>query len=109
VTYWNQNVLLCPVWALAIPMLVRDFARSVPRRTSLMMHLVGAAAVSSTLALVLRVALPGSQETGPALSFFLPQWLGAGLAVWMRVGRPLPRWLVSRQEPVAVVPPARTP
>jgi Domain of unknown function (DUF4105) len=109
VTYWNQNVLLCPVWALAMPVLARDFARSAPRHADSMLRLVGAAAVSAMLALVLR-ALPGSQQTGPALSFFLPQWLGAGLAVWMRVGRPLPRWLASvRQGPVGVVPPARSP
>jgi hypothetical protein len=110
VTYWNQNVLLCPVWALALPLLARDFARTSPRHAGLMMRLVGAAAASALLALVLRVALPGSQQTGPALSFFLPQWLGAGLAVWLRVGGSLPRWLASsRHGTVASLPPARTP
>lgn len=95
VTYWNQNVLLCPVWALSLPVLARDVARTSPRHADLLMRLVGAAAASALLALVLRVALPGSQQTGPALSFFLPQWLGAGLAVWLRVGGALPRWLAS--------------
>ena len=110
VTYWNQNVLLCPVWALALPLLARDFARTSPRHAGLMMRLVGAAAASALLALVLRVALPGGQQTGPALSFFLPQWLGAGLAVWLRVGGSLPRWLASsRHGSVVSLPPARTP
>jgi hypothetical protein len=110
VTYWNQNVLLCPVWGLAVAFLARDFARQTPRHPVSMLRLVGAAAGSALLALFARVALPGSQQTGPALSFFLPQWLGAGLAVWMRAGRPLPRWLASaRPASVAVVPPARTP
>jgi hypothetical protein len=110
VTDYNQNVLLCPVWGLAIAALARDLARDAPRHSLPMLRLVGAAALSALLALVLRVALPNSQETGPALSFFLPQWLGAGLAVWMRAGRPLPRWLVSaRLGSLAAVPPARTP
>jgi hypothetical protein len=110
VTYWNQNVLLCPVWGLAIAVLARDHARGTPRHTAVMLRLVGAATVSALLALLARVALPGSQETGPALSFFLPQWLGAGLAVWMRAGRPLPRGLVSaRPDRVAVAPPERVP
>jgi hypothetical protein len=106
VTYWNQNVLLCPVWGLAIAVLARDHARSSPRHAALMLRLVGAATVSALLALLARVALPGSQETGPALSFFVPQWLGAGLAVWTRAGRPLPRWLASTPpDPVGVAPP----
>lgn len=109
VTYWNQNVLLCPVWALALPALARGFARRSPRHAGLMMRLVGAAAVSALLALFLRVALPGSQQTGPALSFFLPQWLGAGLAVWLRIGGALPRWLGSaRQGSIAPLPRAPT-
>jgi hypothetical protein len=109
VTYWNQNVLLCPVWAMALPVLARDLARAVPRRPGLMMRLVGAATACALLALLLR-ALPSSQHTGPALSFFVPQWLGAGGALWLRVGRPLPRWLLlGRQGTDASIPPARTP
>ena len=92
VVHWNQNVLLCPVWASSLPFFARGFARSEPRASGLMMRLVGAAALSALLALLLRL-LPGSQHTGPALSFFVPQWLGAGFAVWTRVGRPVPRWL----------------
>ncbi len=109
VTYWNQNVLLCPVWAMAFVVLARDLARATPRRPGLMMRLVGAAAACALLALLLRV-LPNSQHTGPALSFFVPQWLGAGVAVWMRIGRPLPRGLLSgRQGAVPSIPPTRTP
>ena len=109
VTYWNQNVLLCPVWAMAFVVLARDLARATPRRPGLMMRLVGAAAACALLALLLRV-LPNSQHTGPALSFFVPQWLGAGVAVWMRIGRPLPRGLPSRRQgAVPSIPPRRTP
>jgi uncharacterized protein DUF4105 len=96
VTYWNANVLTCPVWALGIVALARDYARARPRYLSLMMRLVAAAAVSSCVALLLRAALPYAQQDGPALAFFLPQWLGATLAVWVRAGRPLPRWLGAR-------------
>jgi hypothetical protein len=95
VAYWNQNVLLCPVWALAIPVLAVDFGRRVPRSAGLMMRLVAAALISSILALLLRILPPAGQETGPALSVFLPLWLGAGLAVWERCGRPLPRFLAA--------------
>ncbi len=98
VTYWNQNVLLCPLWALAMPLCARDFSRPSPRRASLMMRVIGACVVSATFALFLRILLPASQHTGPALAFFLPLWLGAGLAVWERVGRPAPRWLTSRKK-----------
>jgi hypothetical protein len=86
VTYLNQNVLLCPVWVLAVPFLARDFARATPQRGRLMLALVGAAAIGALVALVLRAALPASQHTGPALAFFVPQWLGAALATRTRVG-----------------------
>ncbi|HKO93897.1 MAG TPA: DUF4105 domain-containing protein [Polyangiaceae bacterium] len=86
VTYWNQNVLLCPIWALAIPVLCLDFARSRPKYSRAMLRLVGAALASSVLALLL-LGL-GTQATGPAVSLFLPLWLGAGLGVWVRCGKP---------------------
>jgi hypothetical protein len=95
VAHWNQNVLLCPVWALAMPVLAVDFARKAPRSAALMMRLVAAAVVSATLALLLWILPPAGQETGPTLSLFLPLWLGAGLAVWERCGRPLPRFLAA--------------
>lgn len=93
VTHWNQNVLLCPVWALAVPFLAVDLVRASPRRSKWLLRLVAAAAASALLALLLRLALPDGQQTGPALSLFVPAWLGACAALWMRVGRPLPRWL----------------
>lgn len=109
VAYWNQNVLLCPVWALALPVLAPDLARVAPRRPGLLMQLCGAAAACALLAALLR-ALPSSQHNGPALAFFVPQWLGAAAAVWQRAGRPLPRWLTSRRQgAVAAIPPVRTP
>jgi hypothetical protein len=104
VTYWNQNVLLCPVWALGISVLAFDFGRRTPRRPSLMMRLLAASVLSATLALALKILLPASQGTGPALSFFVPLWLGAGLAVWERLGRPLPRWVARQRLAPAVVP-----
>jgi len=87
VTYWNQNVLLCPIWALAIPLLCLDFGRSRPKYSRLMMGVVGAAVGSSALALLLLLVL-GNQATGPAVSLFLPLWLGAGVGVWVRCGKP---------------------
>jgi uncharacterized protein DUF4105 len=100
-TYWNANVLTCPVWGLGIVALARDYARTTPRRLSLMMRLVAAAALSSCVALLLRVALPYAQHDGPALAFFLPQWVGATVGVWMRAGWPLPRWLGARKQSLA--------
>jgi uncharacterized protein DUF4105 len=99
VTYWNANVLTCPVWGLGILALARDYARAAPRHLGLMMRLVAAAAASSLLALLLRVLLPHSQDNDPSLAFFLPQWVGATVAVWIRTGRPLPRWLGKNRSP----------
>jgi hypothetical protein len=95
VTYWNQNVLLCPIWALVLPVLAFDFARQVPRRARLMMSLVAASTGSALLALLLLLS-PLRQSTGPAVSFFLPIWLGVGLGVWERLGRPALAVLVRR-------------
>jgi uncharacterized protein DUF4105 len=108
VTYWNQNVLICPAWGLAISVLAFDFGRRTPRRPSLMMRLLAASVLSAMLALGLRILLPTSQDTGPALSLFVPLWLGAGLAVWERLGRPLPGGMSHRRLTVAGVPAAAT-
>lgn len=89
VTYWNLNVLLCPVWALLMPVLAYDWSRRAPRHAGLMMRVAGATLIGAVLSLVLR--LPSSQNNDPALSFFLPLWLGVGLAAWERCGRRLPR------------------
>jgi hypothetical protein len=106
VTYWNQNVLLCPIWALAIPVLAFDFARQTPRHSRLMMKLVAASVASALLALLLLLS-PLRQSTGPAVSFFLPVWLGLGLGVWERQGRPalgfLPGAVRGRADPPPVV------
>ncbi|MEO8184749.1 MAG: DUF4105 domain-containing protein [Deltaproteobacteria bacterium] len=106
VTYWNQNVLLCPIWALALPVLAFDFARQVPRRLRLMMSVVAASVGSALLALLLLLS-PLRQSTGPAVSFFLPIWLGLGLGVWERLGRPalavLARRMQGSAEPPRVV------
>jgi hypothetical protein len=90
VTYWNQNVLLCPAWALAVPWFAFDFGRAAPRRPRLMMLLVGASSATALLALLLRLLVPHNQDTSTTLALFLPLWLGAGLGVWERCGRPLP-------------------
>ncbi|HWO11457.1 MAG TPA: DUF4105 domain-containing protein [Polyangiaceae bacterium] len=90
VTYFNQNVLLCPVWGLALPLLARDLARAAPRRLRATYALLGAAALAALAALVLRALLPHSQHTGPALAFFVPQWLAAALAVRSRVASAAP-------------------
>jgi hypothetical protein len=104
VTYWNQNVLLCPIWALALPVLAFDFARQVPRRLRLMMSLVAASVGSSLLALLLLLS-PLRQSTGPAMSFFLPIWLGVGFGVWERLGRPALGVLARRVQGSAEPPP----
>jgi hypothetical protein len=87
VTYWNQNVLSCPVWGLALPFLAFDLLRRSPRRERLLMKLMVATVASALLALLLQV-LPLRQSAGPVVSLFLPIWLGAGLGVWERLGRP---------------------
>jgi hypothetical protein len=106
VTYWNQNVLLCPIWALAIPVAAFDFVRQTPRRPRLMMKLVALSVVSALLSLILLLS-PLRQSTAPALSFFLPVWLGAGFGVWERLGRPafglLPGSVRGRAGPPAVL------
>jgi hypothetical protein len=103
VTYWNQNVLLCPIWALALPVLAFDLARQQPRRPRLMMNLVSACVASALLSFVLLLS-PLRQSTGPAVSLFLPLWLGVGLGVWERLGRPALRF--SSRAPSGVTDPA---
>jgi hypothetical protein len=90
VTYWNRNVLLCPPWALALPVLAVDWCRATPRRGRLMMQFVAASVACAVLALLLRLLHLGNQNDDPALSLFVPVWLGAGFAVWERCSRPLP-------------------
>jgi hypothetical protein len=91
VTYYNRNVLLCPIWGLAFPLLAVGFARQRPRAQRLMMLLVVLSAVGSVVALLL--AAVTVQSSGPALSLFLPLWVGAAAGTWQRCGRPflLPR------------------
>jgi hypothetical protein len=87
VTYWNQNVLLVPMWALALPVLAFDLGRSRPRWPRLMMASMGLSLGTALLAFLLLLS-PLRQSTGPAVSLFLPIWLGAALGVWERLGRP---------------------
>jgi hypothetical protein len=103
VTYWNQNVLLCPFWVIIVPFLAPGLARARPRHSSLVMRLVAAAAATSLLALLASAVL--SQQTGPALALFVPSWLGACAAVWTRIGRPSPRWFPSSRPSSVAVPP----
>lgn len=102
VTYWNQNVLLCPFWVMSLPFLAPGFARATPRHSASMLRLVAAAAATSLLALVSSAFV--EQRTGPALSLFVPSWLGACAAVWTRVGKPWPLWFASSAPSVAVPP-----
>jgi hypothetical protein len=88
VTYWNQNVLSCPAWALALTVLAFDLLRREPRHARLLMRLMAFIVGGALLALLLQV-LPLRQAAGPAVSLFLPLWLGAGLGVWERLGRPV--------------------
>ncbi len=82
VTYWNQNVLLCPVWALALPVATLDFARREPRRPELLVWLTAGTAGLGWFLLLLQPLLP--QSSGPAFSLFLPLWTGAALGALRR-------------------------
>jgi hypothetical protein len=88
VTYWNQNILLCPVWVLALPVLSWDLARKAPRRTRLVVAWFYSAALSALLALLIHVLAPSSQHNGPPLALLVPCWVGAALGAWERAGRP---------------------
>jgi hypothetical protein len=88
VTYWNQNILLCPVWVLALPVLSWDLGRAVPRRPRLVVGWFYAAAASVLVALLIQLVAPSSQHNGPSLALLAPIWLGAALGAWERAGRP---------------------
>lgn len=88
VTYNNQNILLCPVWLLALPFLSWDLARVAPRRARLVVAWFAAAGASAVLALFIQLVAPSSQHNGPALSLLAPLWIGAALGAWERGGRP---------------------
>lgn len=98
VTYYNQNLLSCPLWALALPFLAVDLARERPRRSGALFRLVAASVLTATLALLLRLLVPGNQDTTTALSLFVPLWLGVGGAVWERCGRRVPPLVGARPE-----------
>lgn len=101
VTYANQNVLLCPFWAIALPFLAVDLARAQPRRPRLLLWWFAAALASVLLALLIQLVAPASQHNGPALALLAPAWLGAGLGAWERLGRPTFRPRVRPRERVA--------
>jgi uncharacterized protein DUF4105 len=88
VTYWNQNILLCPVLVLALPVLSWKLARRELRQTRLVLAVFYAAAASTLLALLIQLVAPSSQHNGPALALLAPIWIGAALGAWERGGRP---------------------
>jgi hypothetical protein len=89
VTYWNQNILLCPVWALALPVFAIDLARRQPKRPRLDFRWFAAVALSALLAMLIQGVAPASQVNGPALALLAPCWLGALLGAAERSGRSL--------------------
>ena len=97
VTYWNQNILLCPVWALALPVFALDLGRTQPKCSRLSLRWFGATGLCALLALAIQVVSPSSQHNGPALALLAPCWIGAALGAWERLGRPLTAQLAARQ------------
>jgi hypothetical protein len=98
VTYDNQNVLLCPVWVLALPVLSWDLARAAPRRPRLVVGWFAAAGMSSLIALLIQLIAPASQHNGPALALLVPLWIGAALGAWERGGRPTFKHIVRARD-----------
>ena len=96
VTYWNQNILLCPVWALALPVFALDLGRTQPKYSRLSLRWFGATGLCALLALAIQVVLPSSQHNGPALALLAPCWIGAALGAWQRLGRPLTAQFAAR-------------
>ena len=97
VTYWNQNILLCPVWALALPVFALDLGRTQPKCSRLSLRWFGATGLCALLALAIQVVSPSSQHNGPALALLAPCWIGAALGAWERLGRPLTAQPAARQ------------
>lgn len=98
VTYYNQNILLCPVWLVALPVLAWDLARAVPRRARLVVAWFAAAGASALIALLIQVVAPSSQHNGPALALLAPLWIGAALGAWERGGRPTFKHIVRARD-----------
>lgn len=86
VTYWNRNVLLCPLWALALPVCSVGFARHRVWGNRWMMGSIAFCLSGALAAGVL--ATFTRQSSTPALCVWLPIWWGAAWGVWQRLGRP---------------------
>ena len=84
VAYRNENILQCPPWLLALPLLGWGIARGRSRSTGRALRLCGAAAAVSALGLVLKILPWLHQSNGLVIAFALPLWSGAALGLrWL--------------------------
>lgn len=87
--YRNENILVCPPWALALVVLGIGVALGRPRAQRLAHGVLTLCAASSLLAIVLAL-LPGfGQDNTRVAALFAPLWLGMYAGSAFLNGRPL--------------------
>jgi hypothetical protein len=76
VAHRNQNLLVCPPWALAFVALGLAVAAGSPRGTRAARAVAAAALAATAAALLLKLGVVQHQDNGRWLAFFIPAWLG---------------------------------
>jgi hypothetical protein len=86
VAYHNENILQCVPFTIAFVGIAIGMARNKRRSIERAYKLLRAAAVCSTLGLVMKVIPFFDQENGQIIALLWPMWLGAaaGLYLWTK-------------------------
>ena len=88
VTYGNENALLVSFLALLLAFVLRPATNGSPRAGRLASGLAVAVMGLAVMALVLKVALPGHQDTWETIALLLPIDLGLGLGTLYAISGP---------------------
>jgi len=81
VAHRNQNLFLCPPWAVLLVVAGFGIAFGARWAASLARWLALAALAAAAAALLLKLGFTQHQDNGRWIAFFVPAWLGLTAAV----------------------------